>query len=135
MKKVMTALVLLILVFLGLWGYDVYKVSSIESQRLDAIEQAKHKGIELAKSVLKDPASALFEDVRAADGTSGVCGRVNAKNSYGGYTGFKLFFSSDGQVYIDSDPLSPISLKITSECTKLDIAISTQKMKELGIDL
>jgi hypothetical protein len=39
---------------------------------------------------LKDPPSARFEGLverRAADGSLGVCGQVNAKNAMGGYTG------------------------------------------------
>jgi hypothetical protein len=43
------------------------------------IEEAK-KAI---KEILKDPASAQFKDVRVIDGN--VCGKYNAKNSYGGY--------------------------------------------------
>lgn len=47
---------------------------------------------ELVKSALKDPESAKFKNV------VGVCGEVNSKNSYGGYTGFKSFYISDGVV-------------------------------------
>lgn len=42
----------------------------------------------IVKSVLKDPESAQFQNI------DGVCGEVNAKNSYGGYTGFKKFVIS-----------------------------------------
>jgi hypothetical protein len=52
----------------------------------------------LARSLagtLKDPDSAKFEwmPVKYVPGTHGTdyCGRVNAKNSYGGYTGFTIF--------------------------------------------
>lgn len=44
---------------------------------------------------LKDPDSAKFRNLEAFDGEQGrvvVCGEVNAKNSFGGYTGFQLFF-------------------------------------------
>jgi hypothetical protein len=46
---------------------------------------------------LKDPDSAHFRDVRVSSPPTIapkviVCGEVNAKNSYGGYTGFKRFF-------------------------------------------
>ena len=47
------------------------------------------------RSSLKDPASAMFGPqmgaARMADGDIIVCGTVNAKNSYGGYTGAKPF--------------------------------------------
>lgn len=53
--------------------------------------------IELAKKavtgVLKDPGSAQFRNLYVVRLTKGmaVCGEVNAKNSYGGYTGFQHF--------------------------------------------
>jgi hypothetical protein len=44
---------------------------------------------------LKDPESARFADMHFAtfkkNGELSVCGQVNAKNSYGGYTGFEKF--------------------------------------------
>jgi len=59
---------------------------------------ALDKGKEMVASVLRDPQSANFKDVRfveksksedARDGT--LCGYVNAKNSFGGFTGMKRF--------------------------------------------
>lgn len=56
------------------------------------------KGKELVKSRLKDPSSAKFRNVyfiRAnVGGTPTVCGEVNAKNSFGGMTGYKKFLSA-----------------------------------------
>lgn len=46
------------------------------------------------RGALKDPVSAMFEGfmaVRDAKGVITVCGLVNAKNSFGGYTGRKPF--------------------------------------------
>lgn len=43
---------------------------------------------------LKDPYSAQFRKMRFFDGMGDVwkfCGEVNAKNSYGGYTGYTKF--------------------------------------------
>lgn len=43
---------------------------------------------------LRDPGSAQFRNVRAVTtilGSKKVCGEVNAKNGYGGYTGFSRF--------------------------------------------
>lgn len=53
---------------------------------------------------LKDPDSAKFENVYAnyTDGYGLVaCGRVNAKNSVGGYTGFKRFVSGGKSVILE----------------------------------
>lgn len=47
------------------------------------------------KQVLKDPESARFGTIagaRTPDGNISVCGMVNAKNSFGGYTGEQPFF-------------------------------------------
>lgn len=53
---------------------------------------------------LKDPNSAQFKDVRASYTEEfGVvaCGRVNAKNELGGYTGFRRFVFGDGRVILE----------------------------------
>lgn len=41
--------------------------------------------------MLKDPDSAVFKDVWHVGGGRALCGQVNAKNSYGGYSGFRPF--------------------------------------------
>lgn len=48
----------------------------------------------ILKRNLKDTDSAKFRDVflsRDSKGTVWVCGKINAKNSYGGYSGFERF--------------------------------------------
>jgi hypothetical protein len=53
---------------------------------------------------LKDPDSAQFKDVRANYTEEfGVvaCGRVNARNDFGGYTGFRRFVFGDGRVILE----------------------------------
>lgn len=53
---------------------------------------------------LKDPDAAQFKDVRANYTEEfGVvaCGRVNAKNELGGYTGFRRFVSSGRSVILE----------------------------------
>lgn len=42
---------------------------------------------------LRDPESAEFRDVRVrhTNGSTAVCGQVNAKNGFGGYTGYTDF--------------------------------------------
>ena len=69
---------------------------------------------ESVRDILKDPESARFKDIKEqssydmcvdrAWGRSGLkyIGKVNAKNSYGGYTGFKRF-ASGGTVAIIED--------------------------------
>jgi len=53
---------------------------------------------------LKDPDSAQFRDVRAnytEDFGVTACGRVNARNEFGGYTGFRRFVSSGRSVILE----------------------------------
>ena len=57
---------------------------------------------------LKDPESAKFDKIWALSGSNGartVCGYVNAKNSYGGYTGKKMFtlVDADRVAFEDDD--------------------------------
>jgi len=56
---------------------------------------------ERVKDVLKDPDSAKFRtEFVARDGA--VCGFVNAKNSYGGYGGFKRYIVEPERVMLDN---------------------------------
>ena len=48
---------------------------------------------------LKDPGSAEFRN------QYGICGEVNAKNSFGGYTGFKRFIASSEHLVIQEGSL------------------------------
>lgn len=56
-----------------------------------------NKTEEIVRGQLKDPSSAEFKDVK------GNCGFVNAKNSFGGYTGFKRFYVSNDVVSFQGD--------------------------------
>jgi len=60
-------------------------------------QYAAHNSI---RALLKDPDSAMFQDDRVITGGT-VCGEVNAKNSLGGYIGFRPYIFSDGQSMID----------------------------------
>lgn len=57
------------------------------------------------KARLKDPASAEFRGsfVSSAGGAPTVCGEVNGKNGFGGYTGFQRFISAGTIQAIESD--------------------------------
>ncbi|MDD3467904.1 MAG: hypothetical protein PHE67_12210 [Campylobacterales bacterium] len=48
---------------------------------------------------LKDPDSAKFSNIKVFDNNT-VCGEVNAKNSFGGYTGGTLFVWDGTNVYL-----------------------------------
>lgn len=57
------------------------------------------------ESVLKDPDSAQFGDLIVRDTAQGkvVCGTVNAKNGFGGFTGHEPFFVLNGNVAMNSN--------------------------------
>ena len=65
--------------------YPVEPVSLTDQQR-QAVDTA-------IRDVMKDPDSVKIKNIVSTrrDGTVFVCGAVNAKNSYGGYTGFTPF--------------------------------------------
>lgn len=62
--------------------------------------------ISAVKNSLKDPDSAQFQNVK------GYCGEVNAKNGYGGYTGYKRFISVDGTTIIESGEDDPLEFAL-----------------------
>lgn len=80
--------------------YAILLIFSFFSSHLFADELDEYAElIESSKSHIvtdfKDPYSAVFENIfigRAKNGTPVVCGTVNAKNSYGAYTGRKRFY-------------------------------------------
>lgn len=64
-----------------------------DSARMKEIKvQRVAQGFVLAN--LKDPESAEFRDQK------GLCGEVNAKNSFGGYTGFKRFMAASEEMVV-----------------------------------
>lgn len=81
------------------------------------------KGKRVIESMLLDPNSVEFKNVRSAAGA--VCGQVNAKNKFGGYTGFKEFIVIDDEAYI-AWTLTPDPSPIQSE-RQLDGLSSTER--------
>lgn len=55
---------------------------------------------------LRDPGSAQFANEKLANGGYFVCGRVNAKNGMGGYTGFQRYASSETDYFIEGSSAS-----------------------------
>jgi hypothetical protein len=72
-----------------------------------SVAEAAPKDVERAREavrrVLKDPESARFTGEYISS-SGAICGRVNAKNSYGGYIGPKSYvFTKAGQLAIVQD--------------------------------
>lgn len=69
-------------------------------------QKTENETKELVSRSLKDPDSAKFQNIK------GYCGEANAKNSYGGYTGFKRFYLSNGiPIFEDNDAEDPLSFE------------------------
>jgi hypothetical protein len=87
-----------------------------ERQRRDAAEMAKFAKMPegeakaimqgLVANLLKDPAAAQFRNVQLKGLAQGkaMCGEINAKNSYGGYVGFRPFAVHGTTAVIEFDP-------------------------------
>lgn len=110
MRKKLFGLVIAMLATECLTGCDGSNQShsvtnnSFDSQRLEAVEAA-HQGI---LAMLRDPDSAVFNPQDGAaystneDGSLyAVCGTVNSKNGFGGFTGDEawIFVISENAVY------------------------------------
>lgn len=82
-----------------------------EQARQNLLFQAAEQAV---RALLRDPSSAQFKRLsilKGKDGKSYVCGQVNAKNAFGGYTGFSAFAFrvANGPAYlVEEEPLQVI---------------------------
>jgi hypothetical protein len=79
------------------------------AQPRDLLEGERSIVEEVIRGLLKDPASAQFKWRKTTDGGE-YCGAVNAKNSFGGYDGFKSFLipvrrNASGEIVEASEPV------------------------------
>lgn len=89
--------------------------------RVEATKQQIAYAKDKASYDLLDPQSAQFRNIYAVSSGNGhdyVCGQINAKNSYGAYTGFKAFYvDSIGNVQLDT-PDNKLGDIVPSICNK-----------------
>lgn len=71
---------------------------------------------------LVDPDSAKFREVFIAPNQVAVCGEVNAKNSFGGYVGFRKFMYSPAKQGIDGDGSYFVEARWEDRCIRGKIA-------------
>ena len=66
--------------------------------QVEVTQAMKQQATRAVLDVLKDPDSASFSDFKsyASNGKADVCGQVNSKNSYGGYSGRAWFVVPEG---------------------------------------
>lgn len=73
-------------------------------------------------SQLKDPGSAQFSD-EFVSSKKALCGRVNAKNGFGAYTGFKPFIiTQEGELILPPVVDTPIDANPATQKLKEEIA-------------
>jgi len=88
----------------GMYGWFLDSNSGDNSQ---GVKEASYIVVhqDRIKARMKDPESARFRNVFVSHSLGGplVCGEVNAKNSFGGYTGFQRFVSGGDQQVVDTD--------------------------------
>lgn len=88
--------------------YDKERVGS-EVEKVSEKKFFKERAIKTIRNSFKDPRAAIFEDMEikeSAKGELSLCGLVNAKNGFGGYTGLRPFFYNDKEWGIKDDELS-----------------------------
>ncbi|CAI8706763.1 DUF930 domain-containing protein [Pseudomonas sp. IT-196MI5] len=81
----------------------------------------KEKARELVRARLKDPDAAKFQKLephKLDNGATIICGEVNSKNGYGGYTGFEKFFSTGSSVRFKADSPSTFEGVYQAVCSK-----------------
>lgn len=93
----------------------------------DVAEVARAKKIVADR--MKDPASVLFKDVVYIKEMQAVCGSVNAKNSYGAYSGYEQFAVGPGGVVHTFDGSTTCYGSEKYACLKRKIA-DIQAIKE-----
>lgn len=72
---------------------------SINQLRRDR-EDLEFRAQEAVRRSLRDPSSAQFRSLFPLLGTRTVCGEVNARNAFGGLTGFRPFIVINGTAFI-----------------------------------
>ncbi len=79
-------------------GFQAAAAEPYRDRSADAKEIAwMDLGMKLVREKLRDPSSAQFRNVyfhRGVTNTPTTCGEVNAKNGFGGYSGYERFISA-----------------------------------------
>lgn len=111
MKKLAIFLVLLVVAFVGATQYKEYKKARLVEQE----QQVKDDQVKLLRqqivSVLKDPSSVQWRGEFLSSDRNTLCGEVNAKNSLGGYVGFKKYVANSQGYLIEGGGFKTWSMK------------------------
>lgn len=106
----------LVLIFCVL-AFFFFVCSGVSSETTDPVAASRRRAdgaIEQAKAslaaTLKDPGSVQWQNLRAKEfkGIIHVCGEFNAKNSVGGYVGWRKFAAVGKDAAPDTDQMYPV---------------------------
>lgn len=81
-------------------------------------------------ATLKDPSSAQFRNINLVERTTTLCGEVNAKNSFGGYVGFRPFVASEQAAFVQPAECTDDRQRgssVESQIRSLDAQIQCQR--------
>ena len=107
-KRIITFTAVFIFIVIGfILGYSEFGRWRAQQEINKIVETARLPIID----TLKDPQSAQFKNESILSDKKTVCGEVNAKNTLGGYVGFKSYVSNGNEFLIEGATFSawPIS--------------------------
>jgi len=91
-----------------------------------------HRAQAATAKQLKDPYSAKFEEVKPCPTKGMVTGTVNAKNSYGAYSGAVPFVYEAGRVFLSSDGAGGELLDALDRCYGNKPGTSRKEVESVG---
>lgn len=98
MKKIVLGGCILVVAVVCAMQYRDYRKERDIAEKAAAEAQAKEAKVKTLRqgitAVLKDPSSAQWQGELLSSGQETLCGEVNAKNSLGGYVGFKRYIAN-----------------------------------------
>jgi hypothetical protein len=75
-----------------------------KDERETALQRRVAAVKDTAATMLKNPDSAKFRNVKINPKTQAVCGYINGTNAYGGYAGESKFVGAEGMIYLIKQP-------------------------------
>lgn len=86
-----------IILLIGLVSMGLVSCGKREPTEQDIRIGSELSAQQSVKNLMKDPSSVKFRNMK------GACGEVNAKNGFGGYTGFKRFIGTPNMTLIEGE--------------------------------
>jgi hypothetical protein len=99
MKKLILLIVIVAAVSGGAYGLKQWKLQKVETARVAQLTQARSPFVKH----LKDPQSVQYRNEVFSRDKKTLCGEFNAKNSMGGYVGFKRYIAKDTHYLIEDE--------------------------------